>query len=119
LLTDWTKAGHEMNSLEIALRLLAGLALVPATGFFVAIEFALTVEEIRAEEWDREDVAAPPMTVAVGTSVSDVIDRFQAEGQELALAVADGGVRGLVTATDALETAMGDIEDPLDRDVMD
>jgi len=76
------------------------------------------LDEIRAGELDLADVAAPPMTVAVDTSVSGVIDQFQAEGQELALAMAEGEVQGLLTATDALETVMGDIEDPLDRDAM-
>lgn len=60
------------------------------------------------------DIAAPPMTVAAETSVSDAFDQFQAEGQELALVLQDGEVVGLITATDALEAVMGDLEDPLD-----
>lgn len=31
-----------MNSLEVSLRLIAGIALILTNGFFVAIEFALT-----------------------------------------------------------------------------
>lgn len=42
--------------------------------------------------------------------------RFQAEGQELALILSKGEVVGLLTATDALEAVMGQIEDPLDRE---
>jgi len=60
------------------------------------------------------DIAAPPMTVAADTSVSDAFDQFQAEEQELALVLQAGEVVGLVTATDALEAVMGDLEDPLD-----
>jgi CBS domain containing-hemolysin-like protein len=54
------------------------------------------------------------MTVSADTSVSDAIDRFQAERQELALVLADGEIVGLLTATDALEAVMGELEDPLD-----
>jgi CBS domain containing-hemolysin-like protein len=61
-----------------------------------------------------EDIAAPPMTVSPETSVSDAFDQFQTEDQELALVIRDGNVVGLLTATDALEAVMGDLEDPLD-----
>ena len=61
-----------------------------------------------------EDIAAATMTVAAETSVSDAFDQFQAEEQELALVLQDGEVVGLVTATDALEAVMGELEDPLD-----
>ena len=60
------------------------------------------------------DVAAPPMTVSADASVSDAYDRFQAESQELALVIEDGEVVGLLTATDAMEAVMGQLEDPLD-----
>ena len=63
-----------------------------------------------------EALAAPPMTISADTSVSDAVDRFQAESQELALVLSDGEVVGLLTATDALETVMGELEDPLDTD---
>ena len=63
---------------------------------------------------DLEALAAPPMTVSADTVVSDLIDKFQAENQELALVLDDGRVVGLVTATDAFEEITGDIEDPLD-----
>ena len=64
---------------------------------------------------DLADVAVPPLTVAPDAAVSEVIDRFQAAGQELALVVDDGSVVGLVTATDAFEEIAGELEDPLDR----
>ena len=62
-----------------------------------------------------EAVAAPPMTIPADTNVSDAIDRFQAESQELAVVVSDGEVMGLLTVTDALEAVVGDIRDPMDE----
>ncbi|QLD85022.1 HlyC/CorC family transporter [Natronomonas halophila] len=73
------------------------------------------IDEIRAEETTFEEIAAPPMTVSPETSVSDAIDQFQAESQELALVISEGEVVGLVTATDAFEAVMGELEDPLDE----
>jgi len=64
---------------------------------------------------DLEGVAAPPMTISADTSVSDAIDRFQAESQELAVVLEDGEVLGLLTVTDALEAVVGDIRDPMDE----
>ena len=72
------------------------------------------IDELRAEETTLTEVAAPPMTVSADTTVSDAIDQFQAESQELALVLSEGEVVGLLTATDALEAVMGEIEDPLD-----
>jgi CBS domain containing-hemolysin-like protein len=73
------------------------------------------LEALERGERRFEDVAAPPMTLAAGTNVSDAFDQFQAQDQELALVLKDGEVVGLVTATDALEAVMGELEDPLDR----
>jgi CBS domain containing-hemolysin-like protein len=73
------------------------------------------MEELKAGDETFAGIAAPPMTVSADTSVSDAIDRFQAERQELALVLADGEIVGLLTATDALEAVMGELEDPLDR----
>jgi CBS domain containing-hemolysin-like protein len=66
-------------------------------------------------ETDFEDVAAPPMTVPPEVPVSELIDRFQEEQQELAVVVDDGRTVGLVTATDAFEAIAGELEDPLDE----
>jgi len=63
---------------------------------------------------DFEALAAPPMTMSPDTDVSDAIDQFQAETQELALVIEDGAVIGMVTVTDLLESITGDIEDPID-----
>jgi len=73
------------------------------------------LEALERGERSFEDVAAPPMTLAAETNVSDAFDQFQAQDQELALVLEDGDVVGLLTATDALEAVMGELEDPLDR----
>jgi CBS domain containing-hemolysin-like protein len=72
------------------------------------------MDALRAGDVTFGEIAAPPMTVSTDTTVSDAIDRFQAERQELALVLSDGDVVGLLTATDALEAVMGELEDPLD-----
>ncbi|QLH80028.1 HlyC/CorC family transporter [Halosimplex rubrum] len=66
------------------------------------------------EAIDFENLAAPPMTLSPDVDVSDAIDQFQAENQELALVIEDGEVVGMVTVTDLLESVTGDIEDPID-----
>ena len=73
-------------------------------------------QEVAEGTLDFESVAAPPMTVSPDVDVSDAIDRFQAENQELALVIEDGAVVGMVTVTDLLESVTGEIEDPLDDD---
>ena len=74
------------------------------------------IDDLRSGDTTLEELAAPPMTVSTDISVSDVIDRFQTESQELALVVSDEEVVGLVTATDAMEAVVGELEDPLDED---
>lgn len=56
------------------------------------------------------------MTLRADTLISDTVDQFQDEHQELALVYEEDeeNVGGLITATDALESVMGEIEDPLD-----
>ncbi|GAA0471856.1 hemolysin family protein (plasmid) [Halococcus dombrowskii] len=61
-----------------------------------------------------EEIAAPPMTLPADEEVSDAIDRFQDENQELALVEEHGKIVGLLTATDAFEEVMGELEDPID-----
>ena len=73
------------------------------------------LEALERGERSFEDVAAPPMTLSADTSVSDAFDQFQAQDQELAIVLEDGEAVGLLTATDALEAVMGELEDPLDR----
>ncbi|MFC7134131.1 MULTISPECIES: hemolysin family protein [Salinibaculum] len=64
---------------------------------------------------DVDSVAQPPMEVSPDTVVSDLIDQFQSENQELALVVDGGRTVGLVTATDAFEEITGELQDPLDH----
>ncbi|MGZ0747670.1 MULTISPECIES: CNNM domain-containing protein [unclassified Haloparvum] len=73
------------------------------------------IDALRSGETTFAEIAAPPMTISADTTVSDAIDQFQAERQELALVFSEGEVVGLITATDALESVMGEIEDPLDQ----
>ena len=84
-----------------------GIVYVPA--------FIREVDGLDDHDLDLREVAAPPMTLSPDATVSDAIDRFQVEGQELALVVSDGEIRGLLTATDAFEEVMGELEDPMDR----
>jgi CBS domain containing-hemolysin-like protein len=73
-------------------------------------------EDLASGDLDFETLATPPMTLSPDVDVSDAVDQFQAESQELALVVEDGEVAGMVTVTDLLESVMGDIEDPIDVD---
>ncbi len=63
---------------------------------------------------DFTNLSAPPMTMSGDTSVSDAIDQFQVESQELAFVLDDGQVVGMVTVTDLLESITGEMEDPID-----
>ncbi|MFC6724232.1 CNNM domain-containing protein [Halobium palmae] len=82
---------------------------------------ALIQHEMALEDGSKtfEDVAAPPVTVDHDLPVSDLVDRLQEAKQELALVVEDGRTVGLVTATDAFEAVMGELEDPLDADILE
>jgi CBS domain containing-hemolysin-like protein len=88
---------------------------------FVGIVYAPSVlhnlDALETGEQTLEDLATPPLTVAADTAVSDFIDQCQAENQELALVLDDGNVVGLVTATDAFEEVLGELEDPMDREL--
>jgi CBS domain containing-hemolysin-like protein len=72
------------------------------------------IDALRRGDVTVEEIAADPMSIPAETPISEAVDRFQEAHQELALVRADGAVVGLVTATDALEAVMGEIEDPLD-----
>jgi CBS domain containing-hemolysin-like protein len=72
------------------------------------------IDDLRNGDLDLREIAAEPMTVPADIAVSEAIDQFQEENQELAF-VCDDGVVGLVTATDAFEAITGDLEDPFDQ----
>ena len=94
---------------------LIGEALTDFYGIVYAPSIVDRYEALRSGDLDFVDIAAPPMTLAADTTVSDAFDQFQAEDQELALVLEDGQVVGLLTATDTLEAVMGELEDPLDE----
>lgn len=76
------------------------------------------IDELREGTTRLEDLAASPLTVQAETTISDAVDLFQDKHQELALVLDEQGtVLGLITATNALEAMLGEIEDPLDLDV--
>ncbi|WP_135826224.1 CNNM domain-containing protein [Halorussus ruber] len=97
---------------------LVGEDLTEFKGIIYVPIFTRHREELVEGNLDFAELAAPTMTLSPDTDVSDAIDQFQTENQELALVVEDGEVVGLVTVTDLLESVMGDIEDPLDRDAI-
>ena len=74
------------------------------------------LDALEAGEKTLDVIAHPPLTLPADLPVSDSIDRFQEENQELALVVEDGDVVGLVTATDAFEAIAGELEDPIDAE---
>jgi CBS domain containing-hemolysin-like protein len=93
---------------------LVGEELTDFRGIVYAPSIIDHFEELQGGSVTFSDIAAPPMTLAAETNVSDAFDQFQTEGQEVALVLRDGAVVGLLTATDALEAVMGQLEDPLD-----
>ncbi|USZ68365.1 hemolysin family protein [Halorussus salilacus] len=95
---------------------LVGEELTDFRGIVYVPVFMRHREELASGDIDFAELAAPPMTLSPDTDVSDAIDQFQTENQELALVVEDGAVVGLVTVTDLLESVTGEIEDPLDRE---
>lgn len=72
------------------------------------------LDALRSGEAELLDLAADAVFVDEARPVSEVIDRLQQEGQELALVREGERVTGLVTVTDAFEAIAGDVEDPLD-----
>jgi CBS domain containing-hemolysin-like protein len=94
---------------------LVGEELTDFRGIVYAPSIVDHFDDLRSGSVTFADIAAPPVTMAPETTVSDAFDQFQTEGQELALVLRDGEVVGLLTATDALEAVMGQLEDPLDH----
>lgn len=93
---------------------LVGASWADFHGIVYAPSIINNFEALQAGEFSFTEIAAPPMTLAAETNVSNAFDQFQAEDQELALLLQNGEVVGLLTATDALEAVMGELEDPLD-----
>jgi CBS domain containing-hemolysin-like protein len=95
---------------------LVGAELTDFRGVVYSPVLARHRAELADGDVDFADLAAPPTTLSPDVDVSDAVDQFQAESQELALVFEDGEVAGLVTVTDLLESITGDIEDPIDVD---
>lgn len=93
---------------------LVGSSLDDPEGIVYTPALLRDIDALRAGDHELSDVAAPPMTVAADTPISDVIDQFQAQSQELAFVLDGGNTVGIVTATDAFEAITGELEDPLD-----
>jgi len=77
------------------------------------------VDKLRTGAVTFDEIAAAPMTISAERPISEAVDAFQRQHQELALVTQEAGeeVVGLITATDALEAVMGQIEDPLDLEL--
>ena len=74
------------------------------------------VNALQESEMTLEELAHPGLCLSEEKTVSEAIDTFQDEQQEIALIRdADGRTVGLLTLTDALEAIVGQCEDPLDR----
>lgn len=94
---------------------LIGDSLEDFKGVLYASEILGHVEALQSGELVLDDLDRTDMTVPAEMPVSELIDEFQRQNQELALVRNDAGtVIGLVTLTDALEVIVGDVDDPLD-----
>lgn len=73
------------------------------------------IDALRKGEMTYSDVAVEPLTVPSDLPVNNLVDRLQEEHQELALVEEGGDIVGLVTATDAFEAIIGEMDDPFDE----
>jgi len=96
---------------------LIGESLEDFKGLLYTSEILAHIEELQAGETTLEDLSRSDMTVPQDLPVSDLIDRFQQQHQELALVSNDHKITGLVTLTDALEVIVGSAEDPTDLEL--
>lgn len=85
---------------------------VRGTVYLTSVFAAL--DELRSGRSTLAEIAVEPVRVDADLPVSEAIDRFQAERQELAFVTEGGRVAGILTSTDALETIAGELRDPYD-----
>jgi len=83
-------------------------------GVIYTSEMLANIESISSDNKRLRDFCRPGMYVSPDMPVSELIDRFQKENQELALIREDEEILGLATITDALEVIVGSAEDPMD-----
>ncbi len=72
------------------------------------------IKALRNGSLSWQEIAVEPMSVPADLPVSELVDRFQAERQEMAMVTEGENVVGLVTSTDALEAIIGELRDPYD-----
>ncbi len=72
------------------------------------------IDKLRQGTLRLTDLATLPLKVPADMSVSQLIDTFQQQNQELALVEQQGKVVGLITVTEAFEAIAGQIDDPFD-----
>ena len=95
---------------------LVGDSIDDVRGVVYAPTVLTTIDRLESGDRTLEDVAVPPLSVQSDLPVSELIDLFQAENQELAMVrdAETNEVIGLVTASDAFESITGQLYDPLD-----
>jgi CBS domain containing-hemolysin-like protein len=93
---------------------LAGKSDKKFKGVIYTSEMLANIEALSSGKMKLEDLCRPGMKVPSEMPVSELIDRFQNENQELALVTDEGKILGLATLTDAFEAIVGSAEDPLD-----
>ena len=84
-------------------------------GILYTPEILARVNELQNGETILDDLDYYDMEVPPNLKVSELIDRFQSNKQELAMVKEDGKVIGMVTLTDAMEVIVGSSEDPMDE----
>lgn len=95
---------------------LVGDGLDDFIGILYTPEILARIQELQNGEITLDDLDHYNMAVPADLKVSDLIDRFQSNKQELALVKEDEKVIGLITLTDAVEVIIGSAEDPIDEE---
>lgn len=95
---------------------LVGADIDDFVGILYTPEILARIEELQQGSIVLDDLDHYNMTVPAELKVSEVIDRFQSNKQELALVKKEEKVLGLVTLTDALEVIIGSAKDPIDEE---
>lgn len=95
---------------------LVGADIDDFVGILYTPEILARFDELKEGSIVLDDLDHYNMAVPAELKVSEVIDRFQSNKQELALVKEDDKVLGLVTLTDALEVIIGSAKDPIDEE---
>lgn len=93
---------------------LAGKSEEDFIGVIYTSEMLANIEALSSGQMKLRDLSRPGMTVPPDMPVSELIDQFQSENQELALVMDNSNIKGLATLTDAFEAIVGSAEDPMD-----